>query len=391
MSPHTATTLLTGATGFLGHFVLKDLLIRGRRIVALLRSPLGESTQRLAAMLSKVDISLDDYVQRGLLILHEGALPDHLPDGEWGLTDDIVSCAASLQLFSNGNGEPYRTNVDGIDRLLDWARRHHVKRFHAVSTAYVCGSLRDSVCEVFHPEPPAFQTEYERSKWMAERKIVEWSQEDGNTCTVLRPSFLIGHSETGYTTQFGGFYQFARLFAMMAEHYRDDSNGQGAYIPLRIPGRQNDPIQNFTPVDFASRIVAEVVLTPELQGRIYHLTDPNPPTFEDFRQWIEAYFNIYGGRFVDSDELPTARSSAETLLWEKYDLVIPRMQHHVHFDQSNTTAVMRRIGFDFPAMHKERFFKMLDYATSQRWGQKNGRDNNGSLRKSKPHIPATVQ
>ncbi len=41
------TTLMTGATGFLGIYVLRDLLERGHRVVALLRPPLSSNRRRL--------------------------------------------------------------------------------------------------------------------------------------------------------------------------------------------------------------------------------------------------------------------------------------------------------------------------------------------------------
>jgi thioester reductase-like protein len=39
---HARTILMTGATGFLGNFVLRDLLLLGRRVVAGLRPPPGD-------------------------------------------------------------------------------------------------------------------------------------------------------------------------------------------------------------------------------------------------------------------------------------------------------------------------------------------------------------
>jgi nucleoside-diphosphate-sugar epimerase len=390
MTQPPSTTFLTGATGFLGHYVLRDLLLRGRRVVAMLRPPLPASARRLRDMALKIGIETSEYIDRGQLVYCEGALPDALPTGHpWGATIDLVSCAASLQLFSNGNGEPYHTNVTGVEALIDWARGAGVRTIHAVSTAYVCGAYKDNVREVFHPEPPSFQTEYERSKWIAEGKLAEWGREEGNTLTVLRPSFLIGDTTTGYTTQFGGFYQFARLVALMAEHYRDGSNGNGTYISHRIPGAKNDPVQNLVPVDHASRLVAEIVLDPTLHGRIYHLTDPAPPTWDDFKRWLEDYFHVCGGFYVD--ELPPDHNPAETLLWEKYDLLMPRIHHHVQFDNCNARQVMERGKFCFPKLTHERFTLLLDYAASQRWGQKNGRDHNGShraasrLRRAKVH------
>ncbi len=364
---------MTGATGFLGQFVLRDLLLRGRRVVVLLRPPLHESRRRLANLLRPLGAELDDHVQSGRLMLREGALPEDLPDGEWGRTDDILACAASLQLFSNGNGEPHRTNVEGTDMLLDWAARHNVNRLHAVSTAYVCGSHRGDIQEVFHPRPESFQTHYEESKWLAEQRLADWSRTDGRVLSVLRPSFIIGESASGYTTQFGGFYQFGRMLSILKSEYGAGSNGSGTHIPVRIPGRSQDPTQNFVPVDYAARIITEVVLNPDLQGRIYHVTDPLPLACGEIKQVMEDYFHIHGGYFVDRDDLPDDKTRAESLLWDQYDLLMPRMRHPPRFDESNTREIRRRIGIEFPSLTRERMFTLLDYAVSQRWGQRTSR------------------
>lgn len=375
MEEHQPTTLLTGATGFLGQFILRDLLRRNRRVVSLLRAPLQDTRHRLAGLMRQLDVEVEDYVKTGQLVLREGALPDALPDGQWGPTDDIVACAASLQLYSNGNGEPFRTNVEGTTVLIDWARRHNVHRLHAVSTAYVCGTKSQRVMEEIHQErPPSFQTQYEESKWVAEAALAEWARDDGNILTLLRPSFLVGDSTTGYTTQFGGFYQFARLISLMKSEC-SGGNGEVSNIPHRIPGRPEDPIQNFVPVDYAGRVIAEVVLNPDYHGRIYHLTDPAPPCWDDFKKWMETYFGITGGYFVDADKDGdlTDKSAAESLLWEKYDLLVPRIRHHPLFDDSNTRRIREAAGLRFPAFSRERVSMFLDYAVSQRWGQKANR------------------
>lgn len=372
MSSSKRTILMTGATGFLGHFVLRDLLQKNFRVVALLRHPVAETAGRLRAMLSRLGVDSRAAEAGGQLLLQEGGLPDDLPESTWGETSEILSCAASLQLFSNGNGEPFRTNMLGTEMLIEWARRYGVGRIHAVSTAYVCGSYKDDVREIFHPRPPDFQTEYEYSKWMAEDMLARWAHQDSGVLTVLRPSFLIGDSETGYTCQFGGFYQFARLVSMMKERYADlpGQNGNGTLVPHRIPGSEHDLIQNLVPVDFAARIIAEVVADHSLQGRVYHLTDPAPPTWGEFKQWIEEYFHIHGGQFVDRGEFLGEHTPAESLLWEKYDLLMPRLQHQIRFDQEHTQDVMRRRNVGFPSLTRERMKILLDYAASQRWGQR---------------------
>jgi len=372
MSEYTSTTFLTGATGFLGHFILRDLLTRGRRVVSMLRSPFGESSRRLAVMLRRIGVDMARAIEQDRLVLVEGAMPDGLPRCDWGPTHEIVSCAASLQLLSNGNQEPYRTNIDGVCRLIDWADRHEVTRIHAISTAYVCGWPTGEIPEAFHEIEPHFQTDYERSKWVAESFLSQWGRINSNVLTVYRPSFLVGDTVNGYTTQFNGFYQLARMISLMKEQYSEvDENGL-TFVPLRLPGRADDR-QNFVPVDFAAGIVAACVANPDLQGRIYHLTDPTPPTNGQVKAWFEEYFGLHGGHFIERDAVDGERSSAESLLWEQYELIVPRVCRDFEFISANTAAAAAAAGIEYPTLTRERMFALLDYAASARWGQRANR------------------
>ena len=371
---------MTGATGFLGHFVLAELLARGRRVVVMVRPPLTASRDRLAVMMRRLDLDLHACLEQDRLVLVEGALPAALPDADWGSTDDLLLCAASLQLFANGNEEPYETNVAGTEASRDWARRQGVKRIHAVSTAYVCGSRTECVREAFHHPRPEFGTDYEKSKWLAESLLARWRDEPGNVLSVFRPSFLVGDSSSGYTTQYGGFYQLARMVSILKDRFRDGTNGAPTRVPLRIPGRPDDP-QNFVPVDFAARIIAEVVLDSALHGRVYHLTDPTPPTNRDIKRGMEDYFRLHGGHFVDPAEMVGDLSLAESLVYENYEVVTPRITHNPRFDQRNTDEVMRVKGIAFPSLTRERFNTLLDYAVASRWGKRTNGAVAGKVRR----------
>src|SRR5690606_15688185 len=116
----TPPILLTGATGFLGHYVLRDLLTRQLRIVALLRAPLAETSNRLRTAMTQIGCDFDACIADGQLQLVEGSMPEALPDPTWGATAAVLNCAASLQLFSNGNGDPFKTNVEGTRALINW-------------------------------------------------------------------------------------------------------------------------------------------------------------------------------------------------------------------------------------------------------------------------------
>jgi nucleoside-diphosphate-sugar epimerase len=359
---------MTGATGFLGQYILRDLLVRGQRVIAMLRGPVAESTPRLCKQMCDMCSPVEEYLGDGRLQIVEGCMPNQLPAITWGRTDAIVNCAASLQLFSNGNGDPFKTNVAGAKAILDWADANGIGRLHAVSTAYTCGWNSGTILERFHQPEPKFQTDYEKSKWMAEMLMAEWSQQRGHTLTVYRPSFLIGDSETGYTCQFAGFYQFARLVSVLKRQYEKPDNGAKTYIPLRIPGRPEDR-QNIVPVDFASRLIAEIILRPPLHGQIYHLTNPQGPTNDTMKKVYEEYFGLYGGHFADPNEVIGKCSQAESLLWDQYNLLTPRVVHTPQFDMRNTQDAMRTAETPFPELTPERIYMLFDFAAARDWGR----------------------
>lgn len=386
---HRPTTLLTGATGFLGQFILRELLRRGRRVVVLLRTPLSESSRRLSALMSGIGEDLSERMKRGEVLMVEGGLPAPLPDPDWGRTDDILHCAASLRLFTNGTNDPFTTNVEGARALIEWAERNQVSSIHAVSTAYVCGMNEGLIAEAPHAPQPEFQTHYEHSKWIAESEFQSWRQRTGGTLTIFRPSFVVGDSETGYTTQFGGFYQLARLVSMLKRRDDDRCNGNGdalaagrmersdadsdgddeTYVPLRIP-LQPDARHNVVPVDYSARLIAAGVVDPRFHGSIYHVADPDPPTNDFWKKCFEVAFHLHGGYFVDPRTTNGARSPEEAMLWEQIDVLVPRLRHTPRFCTRNAQCLARAAGLTYPALSTSRVLSLLRYAVESEWGKR---------------------
>lgn len=387
------TTLLTGATGFLGHFILRELLARGRRVVVLVRPPAAESVRRLAAMMAPIGVDLAERIEHGDVVAAAGGLPGPLPEPDWGRTDEVLHCAASLQLFTNGTNDPFTTNVDGVKALIEWVERHSVRRFHGVSTAYVCGMNRGLVAEVLHSPQPEFQTHYEHSKWIAEWELSRWRERTGGSLTIFRPSFVVGDSETGYTTQFGGFYQLARLVSMLHRHNgtlpiapaQPGSNGNGkiggngddVYVPLRIP-LEPEARHNVVPVDFTAKMIAVGVTNPQFHDGIYHLADPDPPTNEFWKKCFEVAFHLHGGYFVDPRTTNGARSPEEAMLWEQIDVLVPRLRHTPQFCTRNAQRLMESAGMDYPTLNRQRVSNLLSYAAESEWGRRSTSRRNGN-------------
>src|SRR5262249_11642230 len=120
----------------------------------------------------------------------------------------VVHAAADVSLRRSPGGDPWTTNVDGTQRLLDLCAALGVGELHHVSTAFVCGERAGPIREDELDRGQAFHNDYERSKFEAERRV---RASQGLRATVYRPSVIVGDSVTGYTSSYHGFFRFLEL------------------------------------------------------------------------------------------------------------------------------------------------------------------------------------
>jgi nucleoside-diphosphate-sugar epimerase len=362
------TTLLTGSTGFIGQYVLRDLLRRNERVVVLMRGLERASRLRLASIMRPLDVAIEQHLADRQLIIAAGVLPDELPAMDWGRTDRLVHCAACLQVDSDREGEPFRTNVEGTRALTDWAQRHHVPHFYLVSTAYTCGRNCKTALEQMHVPQPRFETAYELSKWGAEAILHNWASAKGHQATILRPSLVAGDYHTGYATRYVGFYLLARVIDRLAENFRDRRHNGTLTLPLRIPARP-EARQNVVPVDYVSAAIVEIVTRPDLAGRIYHLTNPSPPSNLQIKEWLEAYYQIRGGRFVERLDRSLSESLAEDVFLQTSDKILHQLNHVPEFDSRNTAQALSGSGIECPQLDARYMFALLQFARRHKWGR----------------------
>jgi thioester reductase-like protein len=272
--------LLTGATGLLGSYLLRDFLLAGRRVAVLVRPAKHESArQRVENLLRHWEIMLETALPRPVVI--EG----DLGEVDLGLDsrgvgwierncESVVHNAASLVFRGDdSSGEPYLSNVEGTGRMLELCRCTGIRQFHHVSTAYVCGLRAGRILE---NEDDIGQTPgnvYEKTKLQAE--LLVRRAEFLDRSTVYRPSIIVGDSQTGYTTTYHGFYAPLKLAHTMASKVEIGTTA-GDLLVSALGIKEGDR-KNFVPVDWVSAVLSHVHGRPELHGRTYHLTSPHPP------------------------------------------------------------------------------------------------------------------
>lgn len=273
-------TLLTGATGLLGRFLMRDLLYKGCPLAVLVRPSRDQSSAE------RVDhaLTIGTFKGHGLRrpVVLEGGLDGTTgelslgpSDREWvrNQVDSVVHCAASVTFEHSGRtGEPYRTNVEGTRALIDFCRMNQVARLHHVSTAYVCGDQRGTVLEtdLNLQQPP--RNAYERSKREAEL-LVQSARADFERVTIYRPSIIVGEYSSGFTTTFHGIYVPLKILKTLADNAQWSEGAPHFWSAL---GMKADDSKNLVPVDWVATVMARIITEPALHGRTYHVTSPHP-------------------------------------------------------------------------------------------------------------------
>lgn len=170
------TTLVTGAAGFLGSHVTRQLVARGDEVRVLMRA---SSTNRAIA-----DLSLE-YVTGDLRD------PVSLERAMKGVKR-VFHVAADYRLWARRKKEIYDSNVGGTKNLLESARRAGVEQLIYTSTV--------ATIAVDRPQLPNESTDakleemvghYKRSKWMAEREVLN-AAHAGMPVIVVMPTTPVG-------------------------------------------------------------------------------------------------------------------------------------------------------------------------------------------------------
>lgn len=370
--------MITGATGLLGSYLLADLLEQGVQVACLVRrSGKTESRHRVDHLLRRFDTS------RGFSLPRPVVIEGNLNHSDLGIDSTarkwisehclgIIHCAASLEFHQNAKtGEPYRTNVESVRRLIDFARQVGIQNFHHVSTAYVCGKRSGTILEAELNAGQEFGNDYEQSKFTAETEVRNAA--GFTTTTVYRPSIIVGDSRSSYTSTFQGFYTPLQAgYALASRHQFRTTVGAPFLRQLGLTGNEG---KNLVPVDWVSSVITHIISQPRLHGRTYHLTNPMPTSTGDIDAAIAEAISICastrsnGAIDADADAIhaPTSRSSAEEL-WFQDQMATYRnyLRDDPRFDCRNVLEATPSLSC--PVVDRSALVKMAKWAIENRFG-----------------------
>ena len=368
-------TLLTGATGLVGSFLMRDMLARRESVAVLVRDGF-QGNARVERFLQWCEAIRGDSLGRPVLFegdINRSQLGLAAQQRHWIASNchRVIHSAASLNFVNpRRDQEPWKTNVHGTRTLLEFCGQVGIKDFHYVSTAYVCGKKQGPVLEQELTAGQEFRNDYEQSKYLAETFVRQCDWIDPPT--IYRPVVVTGDSRTGFSPSFHGLHSYLKLLDSLLKTIPTDSSGQ-KHVPLRIALNGNER-RNLVTVDWVSQVICELSELPAARGLTFHLAPQVPYTAQKFFDQAFQLFNCSGIQFTGATENEhssnsrTAPSKFEraflnhTSMYRDYERTDPV------FDDANVRRFAGHI--PCPAIDSTLLERYLRFGQATKWGKR---------------------
>jgi nucleoside-diphosphate-sugar epimerase len=312
-----SSVAITGATGFLGLHLVRELLARNHDLVVLTRDP--AALDRITQFLRLVGgpRSLIDALPRRIRIVESDVSLPRLglsPAAFRDLADaiDVVwHSAASIKMHDDLSAlRP--VNVAGTRHVLDLvsAGERQPLLCH-VSTAFVAGARREGV--VYESEldgTAGFENVYEQTKFEAETLIRTWSRRYGRPAVVVRPSILVTNRPPQVGLPPHPLLPLGRTIRAAVGRFCPTTSGASRTV-VRAIGHPQAHL-NFVPVERAAQVMARLTDL-EHTGRVetYHVVHGHDVPVRVLMDVMEALAPL---RLVIGAAPPTERTALEAFL-----------------------------------------------------------------------------
>ena len=366
---------LTGATGFLGVYLLQKFLGEtSANVHCLVRAKdAADGCERLRRTLQNYALFRPEFERRIIPVCGDLKQPllglDAESFDQLAERIDVIYHSAARINYVEPYSEHRRPNVFGTHEVLRLACHRVNKPLHYISSVGIFGpaAFLGGLTDLFEDTSIdacarylAADLGYSQSKWVCE-KLVFAARKRGLPISIYRPGFIMGSSQTGHCNH-DDFV--ARILVGCIE--------MGRYPRLGLQKKE------FIPVDYASDAIFHLSRKPSCLGGIFHIVPPTPQQSVT----MEHFFGLISDCGYPMESVPYAawkshlrdfvsRDSGRSLLplvpmltervhkgaltrWELYQ---PEMNFHSH----NTTQGLAGSPIRYPAMDKSLVKTYLSY------------------------------
>lgn len=251
---------VTGATGFIGRFLVSKLLKRKGTVYVLVRK---DSHKKLDAISKKMGwdskrvVLVDGDMTEGKCGVSAAQIR-----ALGGKVKHFFHLAAIYDLTAKPEAQR-SANIDGTQNALDLAVALKAEVFHHTSSIAAAGLYpgvfrEDMFDEAEGLDDPYLSTKHDSEGLVRKETRLKWR--------IYRPGMVVGHSQTGEMDKIDGPYYFFTFLKKLRE-----------MLPPWMPvlGLEGGRI-NVVPVDFVVDAMDHIAHKPRLDGHCFHLTDPEP-------------------------------------------------------------------------------------------------------------------
>lgn len=339
---------VTGATGFLGGYLVRNLVKDGHNVYALVRNQ-----KKFEALISKQAPEHREkiFAIEGELLKDDLRIDCTILQSLVGKIDAVYHSAAILSFDENAREISFEMNFEGTKRVLQFAEKVQAKIFIHVSTAYTLGDRTNGV-EALYPIDSTFINSYEESKCHAEHLVM--THMDRFDVMIMRPAIIVGHSETGEADTTFGMYGVLRTIMLLKKKAARGKMSEELHFRLLM---DEDTLSNIVPVDYVAKVLT-LGLTYGEKNTIYNITNSNPPSNAFVLKIIKEVLDFQGIELIPytrKEEL----SDFERKLNDPLEVFKDYLNRSITFSDTNTRELLERAGDNTLNMDKEMLERII--------------------------------
>ncbi len=252
---------LTGATGFIGSRLAKKLLEREGSVVYFLVR--RQKRGMVESLLARWGVGPERAIPvEGDLTQPHMGISNADRARVRGQIDHMFHLAAVYDLRASAEVQE-AANVQGTLHAVEFAHDAGVGCFHLTSSIAAAGLYEGVFREDMFEEAENLEHPYFRTKHEAESVV---RRQCRRPWRIYRPGIVVGDSRTGEMDKIDGPYYFFKALQKLRR-----------LLPPWMPaiGIEGGRL-NLVPVDYVVDAMDHIAHKPGLDGRCFHLTDPNP-------------------------------------------------------------------------------------------------------------------
>jgi len=346
---------ITGATGFLGWDIVKNLLGEKDSVLHVLvraDSQLAAEGRVNKLINERIDKEEREDARERIKVICGDVTKRDLGINRPQLEKlhkkiDIIFHGAALCEFGVLLERIRKINLFGTKNMLDFAlnckNKGRLNSFQHISTVGIAGDFGGTLYEKDLNINQGFNNTYEQSKFEAEALVNEY-RDKGLSVSVYRPSIVVGDSMTGKVSNFQMFYQPLHIFSLE--------------LVEEIPANKSLGY-NLVPVDYVARAI-HLISSNQNNNKNYHITNTSSINLDFLLNVAGSYFGFKKPKVVSEDKYDYGK-----LIGFRKRVLDPYLPYFNHkkltFDTANFHQAIRDKEFSWPLIDEDLLVRLFKY------------------------------